>query len=340
VRVEPPIDHELLVDAVRKEYGLMAESLTFVPVGFVAACYVVRCRDWEPLFLKLWPDTRVGRLSAARRDVSLRLTRALYEREIYPRVPYPIATASGALSSHAGGRPFAVYPFLPGRVAPEWATLTTAQRDEFARVLATVHRATPQLADVLPPRETFDVPFEGELRNGLDAVQRVGPGDRAGLRALKDFLGPRGDEVEGQLDRLLRLRDVVRRVAGPFVLCHTDMGGDNLLIDDMGHFFVLDWDDATLAPPEHDLWSGVGPGFGHFVEVYARHGGSLPLRLDHFAFCILRRALADLTARLTQLLEGETSDEEDAELVEGMERWGFARWRGLDEGLLDIARQI
>ena len=34
------------------------------------------------------------------------------------------------------------------------------------------------------------------------------------------------------------------------VLCHTDAAGDNLLVDHDGALAILDWDEATIAPPE------------------------------------------------------------------------------------------
>ena len=65
MKFEPPIDHHHLIQAVRSDYGLPAEALTFVPVGYVAACYTVRCTDGERYFLKWWPNTILGGKEAA-----------------------------------------------------------------------------------------------------------------------------------------------------------------------------------------------------------------------------------------------------------------------------------
>jgi spectinomycin phosphotransferase len=164
---------------------------------------------------------------------------------------------------------------------------------------------------VLPPREAFDIPFEGDLRHGLETIEQIGPRERPGLRALRDMVVPPRTEIVVQLARLHLLQHAVRQLSGPFVLCHTDMGGDNLLVDDHGQLIVLDWDDAIVAPPEHDLQSALGEGFGCFLEVYKEAGGQRLLYVDHVAFYLLRRYMHDMTVRLLRILEENTSEEQD-----------------------------
>ena len=344
MKYEPLVDRGRLLESVRAAYGLAAEELTFVPEGYVAACYAVQCTRNERYFLKLWPNTVVGSEGAARLAASLALVRALYERRLLTNVPYPLPTREGALSATFAGSPFAVFPFLPGRVAPHWPGLTQTVRDEFARVLAAIHRATPALADVLPRREIFDVSFEGDLLADLTAVAALESHERPALIELAELIVPRRPEILTQLDRLHRLQDVVRRLDGPLVLCHTDMGGENLLIDDRNRLFVLDWDDATVAPPEHDLQSGLqsslGEGFESFLRVYLASGGNGHLSLDHFAFYLLRRNLGDMAVRFHRLLTEATTDLEATDLLHGMDAWGFAQWRVLDQRLEAVAAAL
>jgi len=319
-------------------YGLWIEELTFIPVGFAVVCYALRDVRGSRYFLKLWPDTWTERAGAARRDGMLHLVRALHDRGLYRRVPYPLATKHGALWTPFESASFALFPFLPGHTPPfPWPAVL---RDEWARTIGSIHRATPALADVLPPRETFDIPFEADLRRGLAAIEQIGPQERPGLRALRDAVLPRRAEVLAQLTRLHDLQPAVRRLSGPFVLCHTDMGGDNMLVDDHGQLSVLDWDDARVAPPEHDLQEACGAGFERFVQVYKAAGGAQPLHLDHFAFALLRRHLDDMTARLLHMLEHNGAAEQDADALDGIETWGFQQWRMLDETLDGISAAL
>jgi Ser/Thr protein kinase RdoA (MazF antagonist) len=344
MRYEPPVDRARLAAMVRERYGLPVESLTFVPLGYAAACYTLLCAGGARYFLKLWPAMRAGRTSPVRPEVVLPLTRALHERDILPRVPYPLATHDGALWASFAGDPFAVFPFLPGHVPPPWPAWPLALRDELARAIAALHRATPALADVLPPREGFAIFFEADLMRGLEEIERIGPRARTGLRALRSLVLPRRDEILAQLARLHGLQRTVRALAGPFVLCHTDVGPANLLVDEQGKLYILDWDDAIVAPPEHDLQAALGDdfgaGFARFLQVYDAAGGARPLHLDHFAFYLLRRYLGDMTVRLVRIMEQNTTDEDDLDALGGIAIWGFAQWSALDETLAVVAAAL
>ncbi len=344
MRREPPIDRARLIETIRDVYELPVEGLVFVPVGYAAACYTVRCAGGVQCFLKLWPDMRAGRASPVRPDVVLPLTRALHERDLLPRVPYPVPTRDGALWADFAGDPFAVFPFLTGRTPPPWPDWPSALRDELARTVTAIHRATPALTDVLPPREAFAVPFKADLLGGLAAIERIGPRARPGLRALRHLMRPRRDEILAQLARLHGLQRAVRALSGPFVLCHTDIGRDNLLIDDRGALYVLDWDDATVAPPEHDLQAALGDdggeGLGRFLDIYGAAGGAPSLHLEHFAFYLLRRYLGDMTARLLRVLTENTTAAQDEDALGGIEMWGFAQWSALDETLAVVAATL
>jgi hypothetical protein len=57
VLIEPPLDRAVLLADLRDAYGLTADSLEFVPVGWASAAYVLRAAG-ERYFLKLWPDGR------------------------------------------------------------------------------------------------------------------------------------------------------------------------------------------------------------------------------------------------------------------------------------------
>lgn len=338
MRYEPPVDRARLIDAVRQRYGFPARGLTFVPVGFATACYELDCADGSRYFLKLWPNLRLGQPVATRLYGTLVLVRALYDRKLYQRVPAPLAACDGAWWADMAGTPFAIFQLLPGMSPP--AQLPRALWSEFGRTLATIHRATPHLSDVLPPRETFALTFEPALRRGMDVVARMGPGTRPGLRALHERLVTRQNDILFQLERLHQLQSTVRQLGGAFVLCHTDLNGSNMLVDEQGRISVLDWDVATVAPPEHDLWGAVGDGLGSILDTYQEAGGARPLYLEHFAFYLLRRYLEDMAARVVRLLDEQADGHEDDELLYGIEAYGFARWSALDDTLATIAAAL
>jgi len=339
---EPAINRALLLQTVRRAYGLPVSDLLFVPVGAPSLCYALRCEGQTPYyFLKLWPDVRASRANTLRRDISLPLTQAIYQRGIYPHVPYPIPTREGALWALFSDTPGALFPYLAGSSAPScWPQPPGLVWEQVARILARLHRSTATLTDVLPPREVFDIAFEADLESGLSRIERIGPRARPGLRHLRELTLPAREAIVAQLTRLRRLQHTVQRRDGPFVLCHTDMGGDNLLVSDQGQISILDWDDATVAPPEHDVQAALGPHLARFLAAYIEAGGARPLQLDHFAFYLLRRYLHDFTVRLLRILEENTTDEQDDDALADMQAHGFAQWAALDQTLDGIAAAL
>lgn len=335
---EPPIDHTQLAEAVHAAYGIRAATLTFIPVGFAAVCYALTCTSGGRYFLKLWPETRTSSKHADDRKANLRLVQALHARQLLANVPHPLPNRTGQLYATFAGTLFALFPLLAG-VEPDF-NRSPALWNTFAHTLATLHRATPALADVLPPRERFDFPLEADLRSGLALLERAGSHERAEVRALRRLVLPRLDDVSAQLEKLSRLREAVQKLSGPFVLCHTDAGRQNLLVDTRGELYVLDWDEARVAPPEHDLQEARDGDFTRVLAVYEESGGAGPLHLEHFAFYLLRRHLGDMTVRLSRVLGADATPGQAEDALHGIEAWGFAQWRVLDETLARLARQL
>jgi hypothetical protein len=211
-------------------------------------------------------------------------------------VPAPRPALDGALSAPSSVGTIGLFPFVPGRLATrdDWALV--------ARELRRVHEHPIAGLD-LPPA-TIDEPSIATLRDRLD----------------HPWIRDRRREVTEHVDRLEAVIERARAVDVAPVLCHTDFGGWNLLVDDDGGVAaILDWDWAVLGPREHDLWIA-------FEEAdplaFLRAYGPVAIDPTHLEYALLRRAVQDLTARVV-----EETDRE------GVETWGFDRWRRLDANL-------
>jgi Ser/Thr protein kinase RdoA (MazF antagonist) len=316
---EPPVDRAALRYAVQELYGVAVDGLRFIPVGWTSAGYELRSGS-DSYFLKLWPGGRDAADAVAR----LPLVRQLHEHGLRARVPYPVATRQGGLSASVPAGIVALFPFLPGTTPPGWPHWPDSVLDELGRTLAELHAATPALASVLPPRERFVVTVGDELRPYLS--------DR--------LLRPWRADIMDQLERLQQLQRSVRRLPERFVLCHTDLLGDNVLVDEQVRLSAVDWDGATVAPPECDLavlLLGEQPVGGNILNRVLEVYPEVPLRLDLFAFFLLRRYVEDYTARAIRLHQQDTLGPDAQEALEGMRLWGSDQWARLDD-TLDLVR--
>lgn len=206
-------------------------------------------------------------------------------------VPAPRRTLDGELSAPSSVGAIGLFPFVPGRAA------TGDDWVLIARWLRRVH--DHPLVD-LPPVE-IDEPCIEDLRARLD----------------HPWIADRRDEVARQMDRLEAVVDRARSTDVPNVVCHRDFGGWNMLVDDGEVVAILDWDWACIGPREHDLWIAFEEGD---AVAFLREYGAADLDLTHLEYAWLARAVRDLTARVVA--------EQDRE---GVDTWGFDRWRRLDD---------
>jgi Ser/Thr protein kinase RdoA (MazF antagonist) len=196
----------------------------------------------------------------------------------------------------------AVFPFVRGREA------TSADAPALARTMRLMHDH-PLVELPRPPiEESWAL---GTMRDRLD----------------HPWIRDRRTEIEAQLDRLERAIERARAVPRPCVICHTDFGGHNALMDDETGDVVaiLDWDYARLAPREHDLWAAFEePDPNVYLDAYGR---DVDLDGAHLEYALLARGVRDAAARL------ETERDR-----KGIDTWGFGRWRQLDHNL-ELARR-
>lgn len=208
-----------------------------------------------------------------------------------PGVPAPVHTVSGSLTSpladgsagsggRLAGRPVvSVVPWIEGRRAID-AGLDAGQWQAFGAVLGAVH-ATPAAAplvghsdgDGLLPRDRHDPTAEvrraREFGDRLADTLRHAPDDPL-LRELADLW-------HGHGSRVLEVAAVAESTATDAqawqdvepVVCHADPHHGNLLLDPVtGAVWLVDWDDAVLAPREADLIFVVG-GVYSFAPITA-----------------------------------------------------------------------
>lgn len=271
-----------------EHYGLPAREVRPLPGGYHRSSFVVD-GAYVLKFYEAMP--------------SLGIVAALGEAG-FP-VAAPIRSPAGDLFvALDDGRFAAVFPFLPGRTPDRWPVWDGHLLRALGFLIRQVHDfAVP--AGVVPT-DDLGIPFAEELR-ALSAT---------GL--------PYAAEAAEQLERLRGLH--VR--LGERVLCHTDVGGDNILVTPAGELVLLDWDEAVLGPAENDFIlfaRDEPPGSGVLRTVLDGYGAAIdPVRL---AYCRLRRYLGDACVRLGRLAEPDCPDRSgvEADLVE----WAVRPWRAL-----------
>jgi spectinomycin phosphotransferase len=247
-RQPPDLAEDTIVAALRASFGLRVEELVLLPIGNDADSwsYRVEAAPGPLWFLKVRAGANPTRGAAVPGHL---------HRHGVPGVLAPLATGTGAPYVLVDRFALALYPMLEARVGAE-VGLSPAQWRQLGAVVRQVHAVpvTPQLARLVgreafrPTRRELLADLEARLANPDDPVA----GELAGFwQAYRDVIG-----------ELIQRTDVLgRRLARgsfPRVLCHADLHTWNVLVDADGRLWLVDWDEAVLAPRERDLMFVVG----------------------------------------------------------------------------------
>ena len=232
----------------------------------------------------------------------------------------PLRAADGETVRGIGERyAVSVFPFVDGDGGDFGDALPPHRRARVLEALADLHRATPPaVTPVLSP----DLPDRDRLARDLAETDRPWTGG--------PFSEPAGELLAAVAPRLSRLLEEFAHRAAEigewsdgFVVTHGEPHPGNLLWRGE-RCMLVDWDTASLAPPERDLWLvGADP---DELAAYARATGRRPDRTV-MEFYRLRWALADV-AEFIRLFRSPHDRTPDTEVA----------WRGLTDTVDHLTR--
>jgi spectinomycin phosphotransferase len=337
----PSIDERSLTQVLHREYGLRVERLTFLKKAWVANCYAADCAGRARYFCKFYGDARQAHAYARDVDFYLSLTYALATEQILPTIACPVQTLNKSFSVCFDGHLLILFHWIEGQTLG-FGPLPDDVLPRLGTLVGTLHASTPQITTLKPPHEQFDIPFYADLVNGLDTLHHITPTHTFGQQELSRLLLPRRDAILRLLDRLQDLAARTKARDREQVICHTDLHGGNLIRDDRGTLYILDWEGTVLAPPEHDLifcaWDDRF--WDLFLPSYQRAFGPTHLDSTAFGFYLTRRNLEDLADFIVRILYEQNGDEQDRVDLQGMVDDCIADWPALEQASAAIETRL
>ncbi len=256
MREPPDIPSEAILTSIRTSYGIPTTYLEFLPIGHDSSAWVYRsdASDGTAYFLKV----RRGAVY----EPGLVVPRYLHDHGPVC-VTAPLPTTDGVLWTKLGKFALILYPFIEGRTGTD-ARLTEDQWVAFGAAVKQIH-TTPLTPDILGAleRESY-APKWDDILQEWDAVRRLDDHISAASFAdpieheLAAFWRARSTEIRALVDRAEDLGKKLRMASLEPVLCHADLHTWNVLIDTEHRLWIVDWDEAILAPKERDLMFVVG----------------------------------------------------------------------------------
>jgi spectinomycin phosphotransferase len=153
------------------------------------------------------------------------------------------------------------------------------------------------------------------------------------------FLKSKGNETLKLVRRAEELAQVLQDTLPVFILCHADIHGWNLLIDNHGALYMVDWDTLIFAPKERDLMfigSGLGDsGYSPLKEETLFFRGYGQTNINHMAIAYYRyeRIIEDIVVYCEQIF---LSDEGGKDRLRSLE---YLKSNFLPNGTIERAVQ-
>lgn len=234
------LDSYEIIECLNAGYGIAVNQLILLPVGadMNAAVYKAETHDGKSYFVKLKRGHRY--------NMSVAILAMLQASGIQQIIP-PIPTMNGMLAHYINDCTLTVYPFVNGQNGFS-CKLTNDQWIILGKAIKQVH------AFDVPPsikkrirKETYSPKWREAVRS-LDAHID----DEIALK-FQSFMKEHGAIIHRLVERAEVLSQKVQEQAPECVLCHSDIHGGNVLIDETGAIYIVDWDDPIMAPKERDL---------------------------------------------------------------------------------------
>jgi len=323
-----PLSDQFIINSLNADYGIKVAVLTFLPLGadMNASVYKAQTYDQTCYFVKLKRGHRY--------DVSIAILTLLQASGIQQIIP-PVKTINGELTQYINDFTLTVYPFVDGKngfcfdlTDDQWITL--------GKVMRQVHEfdVPPSIKDLIR-KESYSDKWRKAVRSLYAHVDGNLNGDETALK-LQLFMREHRAVIHHLVHRAEALSQKIQEQLPEFVLCHSDIHGGNVLIDESGSIFIVDWDDPIMAPKERDLMF-IGGGVANVwnnpreEEFFYKGYGETEINRAILAYYRHERIVEDIAEYGHALLLTPDGGEDRLEM--------FEQFKGMFEanGVVDIA---
>jgi spectinomycin phosphotransferase len=305
---KPELKDEALIYCLQQAYSLRLSGIVFLPLGADqnTAVYRVTDQDGIDYFLKL----RGGAFNQA----GVTVPKYLSDQGMMQIIP-PLTTLSGALCTSLAAYRVVLYPYVEGQHAFE-RKLSEEQWIQLGAALKRFHTTDfpPAITDSIP-REEFSPQWRDQVSGYLAQIQGESFNDPLKAETAA-FLR---SERETTLELIRRAEGYAQKLqkgALEFILCHADIHGWNLLIDDQEALYLVDWDTLIFAPKERDLmFIGCGLGDSGYTPqeeeaLFYRGYGQTTIDPVALAYYRCERIIEDISAYYDQIISTDVEGED------------------------------
>ena len=294
------IDTVTLVQNLADTYGLAVKTIERLNVGAdpTASVYKAIAQDQSAYFIKVKKGTQIS--------LSTIISDFLHTTGVQNIISC-IRTTQGEPCQILDNLTITVFPYIEGQDG--FCThLQDDQWQELGKTIKQIHTIKlPSSIYEKIPQETYSPNWQKTLQNLETLLTDLMPTDSIAV-ATQHLLKDNLPTIHLLMDHAERLSQGIENHNQDFVLCHADLHAGNIIIDQKGKIFVIDWDQPILAPKERDLMF-IGSGIGnvwnkdHEQKSFYEGYGEVKINLPLLAYYRIDRILEDIAIYCQLLLQ-------------------------------------
>lgn len=311
---KPNIQDSAIIKCLADAYGLDATAIDFLPLGadFNTAVYRVTTTHQIDYFLKL----KSGEFTEA----SVAVPKYLADRGIKQIIP-PLSTTTGELWGNLGAFKAILYPYIEGSNGVD-TKLSEDQWIQLGATLKMLHEIniSPSIIKNVP-KEAFSPQGRKTVKTFLARIENELFEEPIALEMAK-FLSSKRLEIHTIIEKTEALATILQQQPLNPVLCHADLHGWNLMIDEASALYVIDWDTLILAPKERDLMF-IGAGIWDSGRtpteeelLFYRGYGQADINPNAIAYYRFERILQDIAAYCEYIFLSDQGGDDRAQCFE------------------------
>jgi len=302
---------QIIIKCLKTNYDIAVAALTFLPIGADAnaSIYKAETPDQSSYFIKF--------KLRHHHDIGVEIVELLQQAEVQQIIP-PIKTIHGKSIQPIDDFSLIVYPFVDGQDGFN-QNLTEHQWIKLVKALKHIYELEiPTSIQKQIRQETYSTKWREAVRSIYTHIEADPIGDEISLK-LHRFMKKNIPDIRRLVDRAEQLGEKLQISSLPFVLCHSDIHGGNVLLDNDSQIYIVDWDEPIMAPKERDLMfigGGVGNVWNKPFEKQFFYKGYGKTEIDTTALAYYRheRIVEDIAIYSHELLLKTTGGEDRLEI--------------------------
>lgn len=304
--IDKPLSDQRIIDCLDMDYGINVARLVMLPIGadMNASVYKAEAYDQTSYFIKL----KRGCLN----DISAAILDLLQDAGIQQIIP-PVKTSHGKSIHLIDDFTLIVSPFVEGQDGFS-RELTDYQWIALGKVLRQVHEIdVPPAIQRLIRHEEYSSKWREAVRLLCAHIESNPDFDEISCRFVI-FMKNHAAVIHRLVDRAEQLVKHIQKQSHEFVLCHSDIHGGNVLIDENDHIYIVDWDDPVMAPKERDLMF-IGGGVAnvwnkrHEEQLFYKGYGKTEIDRAILAYYRHERIVEDIALLGQRLLQASSGEQ-------------------------------